>query len=181
MSTAIDHIIRAVAERLMKTLPGDDYLKDLTWKQAPSREEPTRPPAANAAFDTFNAFWDALPKMYMSAWSLRGLARRAWSAAYAAGERRQRKLIEEDEDRADRRATLAGRITPQVSVNGVWRPSWALNGKFMRGDADDLVPVTRETLRIALSTIRRAQKEDHNHLLGAAAHEILSALDAKGN
>lgn len=62
----------------------------------------------------------------------------------------------------------------------LWRPDWV---NLMTGcggvkmDANELVSVTRETARLAMSAIQKQNAEDYYHNFGAALHELRDALD----
>lgn len=62
------------------------------------------------------------------------------------------------------------------------RPNWIevyRNVAHTYDRDDELVIVTRETLRLAASAIREANYRDYYHNFGAAEHEILEVLGEK--
>lgn len=62
----------------------------------------------------------------------------------------------------------------------LWRPSWA---KIMEGycfdnpNADELVTITNETARLALSALETQNAQDYYHNYGAAASELIKVLE----
>lgn len=62
----------------------------------------------------------------------------------------------------------------------LWRPDWF---KIMKGStfdnlhANELVSVTKETARLALSALRQKNAEDYYHNNGAAAGELQRVLE----
>lgn len=62
----------------------------------------------------------------------------------------------------------------------LWRPDWF---KIMKGctfdnlHANELVSVTKETARLALSALRQKNAEDYYHNNGAAAGELQRVLE----
>lgn len=61
------------------------------------------------------------------------------------------------------------------------RPDWArvYRGVIHTPDGDsDLIPVTRETLRLALHALQKQNEEDYYHNYGAAANELYIVLEA---
>lgn len=62
----------------------------------------------------------------------------------------------------------------------LWRPDWhKVYGGHQRLDAEELATVTRETLRIALSSIEAEMERDYYHNYGTAAREIRTVLALK--
>ena len=62
-----------------------------------------------------------------------------------------------------------------------WKPDWAEVYKgcaWSYDGSNDLISVTRETLRLAKSAIRRSQEIDAYHNYEAAEREIAGALAA---
>lgn len=62
----------------------------------------------------------------------------------------------------------------------LWRPDWCKiyegNGNHQPDIDGELLMVTRETLRLALSALRAQNAQDYYHNSGAAEYELLHVL-----
>lgn len=70
----------------------------------------------------------------------------------------------------------------------LWRPDWpeiykgsAAYQSCMPDVANALIPVTRETLRLALSALRAQNEQDYYHNYGAAERELHQVLNGDGS
>ena len=64
----------------------------------------------------------------------------------------------------------------------LWRPDWANLMREYGGaspDAEELLSITRETARLAMSALRDRNATDYYHNNGAAEKELANALSAK--
>lgn len=86
------------------------------------------------------------------------------------------------QDRKDAAHFIEAMIASAPSQEGGWQPDWrsVYENVAHTNDGDqDIIGVTRETLRLAQSAIRQSQSRDAYHNYDAAERELIAALSIR--